>query len=187
MPQDAKTLVPSIYELLTLPWPAGLATPAEIAAGVTITNYAYAPGDIRRYGASFSASAAVNTAAIQAAQSGNFGVIYAPAGTFSYTLGSVTNCTAYGINALSKNGTGGAPGNNNTAFGAFALSNLVGGASNPTGSTAVGYLALASSNGATNTAIGDSTMASDTTGTDNTAVGAQALFSETTATGNNCF
>jgi hypothetical protein len=162
-------------------------TAAEIAAGVTPTNYAYAPGDIRRYGASITASAAVNTAAIQAAQSGNFGVIYAPGGTFSYTVASVTNCTAYGLNALSKNGTGGTPGNNNTAFGTLALANLVGGVSNPTGSTAVGYLALTNSNGATNTAIGDNCMSSDTAGTDNTAIGAQALFSETTATGNNCF
>ncbi len=162
-------------------------TTAEIAASVTPTNYAYVSGDIRRYGASLSANAATNTTAIQSAQLGNFGVIYAPGGTFAYTAASVTNCTAYGLNALSKNGTGGTPGNNNTAFGAQALAALSGGASNPTGSTAVGYMALAASNGATNTAIGDVAMASDLTGTDNTAVGAQALFSETNATGNNCF
>lgn len=162
-------------------------TAAEIAASVTPVSFSYAPGDIRRYGASLSASAAANTTAIQSAQSGNFGVIYAPPGTFAYTVASVTNCTAYGLNALSKNGTGGTPGNNNTAFGTQALAALSGGASNPTGSTAVGYLALAASNGATNTAIGDNCMSSDLTGTDNTAVGAQALFSETNSTGNNCF
>lgn len=162
-------------------------TAAEIAASITPTNYSYAAGDIRRYGGSLSANATTNTAAIQAAQSGNFGVIYVPAGEFAYTVASVTNCTAYGLNALSKNGTGGTPGNNNTAFGTKALASLSGGASNPTGSTAVGYLALAASNGATNTAIGDNCMSSDLTGTDNTAVGAQALFSETTATGNNCY
>lgn len=162
-------------------------TSAEIAAGIAPVNFAYAPPDIRRYGASLAASAATNTTAIQNAQSANFGVIYAPPGAFAYTVASVTNCTAYGLNALSKNGTGGTPGNNNTAFGAQALSSLSGGVTNPTGSTAVGYLALAASNGATNTAIGDACMASDLTGTDNTAVGAQALFSETNSTGNNCF
>jgi hypothetical protein len=162
---------------------------AEIEGGVTPTNYAYAPGDIRRYGASLSASAAVNTTAIQSAQSGNFGVIYAPPGTFAYTGASVTNCTAYGLNALSKNGTGGAPGNNNTAFGTLALANLIGGLSNPTGSTAVGYLALTNSNGATMTAVGDNCFSSDVSGTDCTAVGAQAGFSQNGAsvTGNNFF
>lgn len=51
MPIDPSALVPGIYALLTQPWPAGVATAAETAAGVMVTNYAYRPGDIRRYGA----------------------------------------------------------------------------------------------------------------------------------------
>lgn len=45
-------------------WPR---TAAEIAAGVTPVNYYYEPGDVRRYGASPTASASVNTAAFVAA------------------------------------------------------------------------------------------------------------------------
>lgn len=42
-------------------------TPAEVAAGVAPVNYAYPPYDINRYGAHPSASATLNTAAIQQA------------------------------------------------------------------------------------------------------------------------
>ena len=42
-------------------------TAAEIAAGVTPVNYAYPPGDVRRYGGAPGASTAVNNAAIAAA------------------------------------------------------------------------------------------------------------------------
>lgn len=44
-------------------------TAAEIAAGVTPTNYAYLPGDVRRYGAVSGGSGATNRTAIQAALS----------------------------------------------------------------------------------------------------------------------
>lgn len=40
MPIEAKALVPSIYELLTSPWPTGIATASEIAAGGVPVNYA---------------------------------------------------------------------------------------------------------------------------------------------------
>src|SRR3989304_4233140 len=50
-------------------WPR---TAAEIAAGVTPVNYYYEPGDVRRYGASPTASASVNTAAFVAAPASPF-------------------------------------------------------------------------------------------------------------------
>src|SRR6267154_2734445 len=56
MPIDANELVPSIFALLTSGnWPTGIATAAEISAGVTPTNYAYpGPGtefvNAKRYG-----------------------------------------------------------------------------------------------------------------------------------------
>jgi hypothetical protein len=50
MPIDANELVPSIYALLTQPWPTGISTPAETAAGVTVVNYAYPQGTVERYG-----------------------------------------------------------------------------------------------------------------------------------------
>jgi len=46
-------------------------TSAEIAAGVTPTNYYYEPGNILRYGAATNASAATNTTAIQSAINSN--------------------------------------------------------------------------------------------------------------------
>ncbi len=46
-------------------------TAAELAAGVTPTNYFYKPGDVLRYGASTAASAAANVTAINAAFSSN--------------------------------------------------------------------------------------------------------------------
>lgn len=57
-------------------------TAEEIAAGVTPTNYAYPPGDIRRYGGATAASAATNATAIQASLSSN-GFAYIPPGTWS--------------------------------------------------------------------------------------------------------
>lgn len=42
-------------------------TAAELAAGVTPTNYYYEPGDVRRYGAASAASGPTNVTAIQAA------------------------------------------------------------------------------------------------------------------------
>ena len=58
-------------------------TAAEIAAGVTPVNYAYAPGDFPRYGASPSASAATNADAIIAAQSANHDLFCTVAGTYA--------------------------------------------------------------------------------------------------------
>ena len=64
-------------------------TAAEIAAGVTPTNYAYAPGDILRYGADPTGSTdsypAIN-AAISAWQNGGVGPIFRQVGT--YQLGT---------------------------------------------------------------------------------------------------
>jgi hypothetical protein len=60
-------------------------TAAEIAAGVTPTNYAYLPGDVRRYGAdptgvADSTSAITNALAVHAGNS-----VHAPAGTYKCT------------------------------------------------------------------------------------------------------
>lgn len=68
MPIEAKALVPSIYELLTSPWPTGLATAAEIAAGVTPVNFVWPTGHVYRYGNNITPgttdmTAAINTAA----------------------------------------------------------------------------------------------------------------------------
>jgi hypothetical protein len=60
-------------------------TAAEIAAGVTPTNFAYAPGDIRRYGALAGGSAATNVIAIQTAlnvANNNGAEVFVPNGTF---------------------------------------------------------------------------------------------------------
>jgi len=52
VPIDANELVPSIYALLTQPWPTGIASPTETAAGITPTNYAPpAVVNVLRYGA----------------------------------------------------------------------------------------------------------------------------------------
>lgn len=59
-------------------------TAAEIAAGVTPTNYAYAPGDARRYGGAAGASTAVNDAAFASAALIG-GDIVVPGGTWDYT------------------------------------------------------------------------------------------------------
>ena len=71
-------------------------TAAEIAAGVTPTNYAYAPGDIRRYGASTAASdnsSAINAALSVWSTSGVFGVVYVPPGTWSVGVGLSVNAS----------------------------------------------------------------------------------------------
>jgi len=60
-------------------------TPAEIAAGVTPTNYQYEPGDVRRYGADSSgvsdSATALNAAISQAQQTGGR-LVRIPAGIF---------------------------------------------------------------------------------------------------------
>jgi len=53
----------------------------EIASGITPTVYAYPRGDIRRYGATYAGSAAINTPAIQQALDSGHGV-YIPNGTW---------------------------------------------------------------------------------------------------------
>jgi hypothetical protein len=58
-------------------------TEAEDLEGVTPVNYAYAPGDARRYGVSAGASAAANTTALHnaIAATPNFGTLVLPEGT----------------------------------------------------------------------------------------------------------
>ena len=65
---DNQTLPGTVTDVGTTLYPR---TAAEIAAGVTPTNYLYAPGDVRRYGADPTASAADNVTAIQAALDAN--------------------------------------------------------------------------------------------------------------------
>jgi hypothetical protein len=85
-------------------------TLAEIAAGITPTNFATSAGqpliegDIRRYGALTSAadnSAAINAALLVSANGGNAAFI--PAGTWPYTstLNATDNCSMYGAGASS--------------------------------------------------------------------------------------
>jgi hypothetical protein len=66
--------------------PPQMRTAAEIAAGVTPTNYAYAPGDVRRYGADPTGTSASDTALSNAiAVCGTAGgTIRAPAGTYKF-------------------------------------------------------------------------------------------------------
>jgi len=59
-------------------------TAAEIAAGVTPTNYAYPPGNVLRYGTNATPGTTDMTAAIQAALDCNSG-IYVPDGTYKIT------------------------------------------------------------------------------------------------------
>ena len=71
-------------------------TAAEIAAGVTPTNYSYAPGDIRRYGASTASSdnsGAINAALSVWTASGVFGVVYIPPGTWNVAAGISVNAS----------------------------------------------------------------------------------------------
>jgi len=69
-----------------VPVPSYPQTAAEIAAGVTPTNYLYPPGNVLRYGADPSAvsdsSSAVNSDIKAALASGGTGYIYVPGGTF---------------------------------------------------------------------------------------------------------
>ena len=58
-------------------------TAAEISAGVTPTNYGYAPGDVRRYGADATGSADSTTAIQNAINTG--GAVYLPGGTYKVT------------------------------------------------------------------------------------------------------
>jgi len=175
---DANGLFPEIWLDDSLP-------PYKVVFSSPDLNNQTVPGSIiwsmQQYNAPLSTEAltpAINSTVTSAFIQSNLNLDPGTIGVGNFGLGYL---------ALSSNGTGGTPGNNNTAFGYKALRALSGGVTNPTGSTAIGYIALQNSNGATNTAIGDNTMASDLTGTDNTAIGAQALFSETNATGNNCF
>lgn len=90
MPIDANELVPSIFALLTGPWPTGIATAAEIAAGVTPTNFVYTELSVERYGGSPSSSAAANNTAlanaISVATSKGGGIIqHLNAGTYQYS------------------------------------------------------------------------------------------------------
>jgi hypothetical protein len=73
-------------------------TAAEIAAGVAPINYAYAPGDLRRYGADPTGSnnsvAAVNAALAQSVASGGVAA-YAPGG--EYLIGSQVSVPAHAV------------------------------------------------------------------------------------------
>lgn len=89
--------------------PTLIRTAAEISQGVTVSNYAYPPGDIRRYGASPSASAAVNADAIAAAISQAFAATGAPVliadGNYSTNNSSVINYGGSGLQIIGRNAT----------------------------------------------------------------------------------
>jgi hypothetical protein len=88
--------------------------------------------------------------------------------TFYESLSNSIANSAFGINALNKNTTGGY----NTALGASAMYSNTNGKHN----TAIGNYALnGNTSGLTNTAIGDSSMTTNLTGSENTAVGYQSL------------
>lgn len=73
-------------------------TAAEIAAGVTPTNYAYAPGDVRRYGAD-PTGVADSTTALQNCANGCGGVMTYPQGATFLVSGQITtpaNTVMYG-------------------------------------------------------------------------------------------
>ena len=85
--------------------------------------------------------------------------------------------TAIGYVALEKNiGASLTTGRQNTAVGHYALNNNKYGNSN----TAVGFDALTLNTGDSNTAVGDSALATNSTGNKNTAVGLGALYSNST-------
>lgn len=68
-------------------------TAAEVAAGVTPTDYGYAPGDVRRYGFNGDAGTTDNTVAFQAAMNGNAGfcpVIVPNMGDYAKLTGRIT-------------------------------------------------------------------------------------------------
>ena len=79
-------------------------TAAEIAAGVTPTNYAYAPGDVRRYGAD-PTGATDSTTAIQNAVNSNTYVFFGNGGSYTISLQALSDPeggTGIGINMLSN-------------------------------------------------------------------------------------
>lgn len=69
-------------------------TAAEVAAGVTPVNYAYAPFDVRRYGLTSASSASVNSAAInsalQVAAAAGGGIVQLPGGDIPISGDSTT-------------------------------------------------------------------------------------------------
>ncbi|HET9109080.1 MAG TPA: hypothetical protein VFN79_18030 [Steroidobacteraceae bacterium] len=82
-------------------WPQ---TPAEISAGVTPTNYAYFPGDIRRYGATTASpdnSAAINTAISVSAQASG-PVAWVPPGVWFGAVTQLTNGSLCGAGSLAS-------------------------------------------------------------------------------------
>lgn len=85
-------------------------TPSEIAAGVTPVNYAYAPGDVRRYGADPTGTSASDIAFTDALASNAYVIV--PQGTYVFT-GSITVSSGkklIGQNAtLSRSGSSTAP------------------------------------------------------------------------------
>lgn len=64
-------------------------TSQELSASVTPVNYAYQPGDVRRYGFSSTASASANKTAIQnainAAEQAGGGIVWLPEGDYNFT------------------------------------------------------------------------------------------------------
>jgi len=85
-------------------------TAAEVSAGVTPVNYAYPPGDVRRYGADDSGTSdsgpAFNTAYSVATALGNTigGIIRVPAGVYKITTPVVFSSTTVGYLAVKGDG-----------------------------------------------------------------------------------
>lgn len=78
----------TIWDQLTPVVDVSKQTPAELAAGVTPTNYGYAPGNVLRYGTNTTPGTTDMTAAIIAANSqraSGGAAVYFPAGTYAYT------------------------------------------------------------------------------------------------------
>lgn len=195
------TVVTQRVEAQTCTAPCYAQTAAEISAGVTPVNYAYAPPDVRRYGAVFGGTD--STTAFTNAKAANGGVAYVPYGTSSFTTTSaITNIGLFGPGTVVAGGitlnpnsiekgvsTGRSGGNGCTAWGVNALaSNGAGGLTPGNNNTAFGNGALASlSGGASNpsgsTAVGQACLALSN-GATNTAVGANAMGNDLTGTDN---
>jgi hypothetical protein len=97
-------------------------TAAEIAAGVTPTNYVYPPGDARRYGADLT-GVADSTAALQAAINSSAGAfVYLPNGTYKIT--SLTAVANLRLTGQSRNGVTINASTAGVAFDGYGFGNL---------------------------------------------------------------
>lgn len=89
--------------------PALIKTSAETVAGVSISNYSYPPGDIRRYGAKSSETATVNAAALTASIAQAFAAGGAPVvvadGNYTTNAVSVISFGGSSLQIIGRNAT----------------------------------------------------------------------------------